>query len=482
MKRISKRSNYWRWFQAMASCLIILCLVAPALYADTTPSDVLAGIIEDDGITPYRVYFPSDWNGTIILDLDGYGVSGELLDWMMENGYAIGGITRNYVAYDFRRAVDYLVTVREIFAAQYGMPTRTISMGSSRGGFTGRLAMEFEPDIFDGALVRAGGGSGEVAVLNNKLDSLFVLKTLVDPDSPMQIVGVPNNRDATNAETAALVELVELADSTPLGKARLALAAAVEQFAPWTVRGTEEPASTDYDAQYEQLMLSMGFAINYVFANPIVVRAPIEELAGGVVSWNHGINYTELLVRSGRLDFVLAMYKKAGASLMADLRTLAKAPRISADPAAVAVAEKLMSYTGDIGGPVMNVKNTGDAVDPPSCDVAYDMTVRRAGNQKLLRTSWVHSPGHGGYTTLEQVTGFVKLIQYLDTGKWGQTSPEAMTRLAAEIADQSPGIFNDTTTRFIRFHPDRPLRTWDVSDWDTYQPEKDKRKKHSHGM
>ncbi len=55
--------------------------------------------------------------------------------------------------------------------------------------------------------------------------------------------------------------------------------------------------------------------MNFVFANPIVVRAPIEQLAGGVVSWNHGVNYTDMLARSGRADFVKAMYAKAGISL-----------------------------------------------------------------------------------------------------------------------------------------------------------------------
>ena len=248
--------------------------------------------------------------------------------WLLDHGYAYGGTNRNPVAYNFPQPVENLVTVRSNFISHYGVtPWRTIAWGSSRGGFVGRLCMELRPDIFNAGIVMAGGGGGEIAVLNSKLDSLFVLKTLVNPASPMQIVGVPNNLTATGAETAALTDLVNLANSTPAGRARLALAAAVEQFAPWTVNGTTEPAANDYDAQYAQLVaFAFGNVMNYVFANPIVVRAPIEELAGGVVSWNHGVDYTEMLARSGRFDFVKAMYKKAGLNLMADLRTLKKPP------------------------------------------------------------------------------------------------------------------------------------------------------------
>ena len=285
--------------------------------------------------------------------------------------------------------------------------------------------MEFSPDIFDGAIVMAGGGGGEIAVLNSKLDSLFVLKTLVDPTSPLKIVGVPNIPATTTAETTALTNLANLANSTAEGRARLALAAAIEQFAPWTVSGSTEPASDDYDAQYAQLITSLPFVgINYVFANPIVVRAPIEELAGGVVvSWNHGVNYTAMLLRSGRFDFVKAMYKKAGLALRADLLTLRDAPRIMADPKAVAKAEKIMSYTGEIYGPVINVDNIGDPVDPPSMKIAYNDTVRMAGNNKLLRNrlgteSRPRRPERLGENSLL----FVTLINRLDTGKWGDTS------------------------------------------------------------
>jgi pimeloyl-ACP methyl ester carboxylesterase len=452
----------------------------PAVSAQVSYT-IITGSLPDDG-TPWAVVTPEPlelWNGTIILDLDGNSVRTSLsptVKWLLSNGYAYGGTTRSPVGYNFMKAVDHLVEVRQNFVDYYGeIPSRTIAWGLSRGGFTARLCMEFYPDIFDGALVMSGGGAGEIAVLNSKLDSQWVLKTLVDPDSPLKIVGIPNTPAATGAETAALTNLVNLADSTPEGRARLALAAAVEQFAPWTVAGTPEPAHNDYNAQYEQLVYPIfgGLFLNYVFSNPAVVMAGVEEFAGGIVAWNNGVDYTQMLFFSGRLDFVLAMYKKAGLGLkglMADLRNLRNAPRIYADPEAVAKAEKVMSYTGEISGPVMNVDNIGDPVDPQSMKIAYANTLLRAGNLNLLRIAWVHSAGHGSIPDIDKVTGFVALIKRLDTGIWGDTSPSAMNALADQILSETT-LIPPTDDKFIRncFVPPL-LRPWDVSDWDSYQP------------
>jgi pimeloyl-ACP methyl ester carboxylesterase len=459
--------------------LVVACLPlvtsAPPVVAQ--PSyDLITGTLPDG--TPWAVVTPAPlelWNGTIILDLDGNGVRTTIsptVRWLLSKGYAYGGTTRTVVGYSFDKACDNLVDVRQHFIDHYGYtPLRTIAWGGSRGGFVARLCMEFYPDIFDAALVMAGGGAGEIAVLNSKLDSQFVLKTLVDPESPLKIVGIPNNPAAIAAETAALTALVNLANSTPEGRARLALAAAIQQFAPWSVAGTPEPAPDDYDAQYAQLVAPTMLGMNYVFANPASVMAGVEATAGGVVAWNNGVDYTEMLARSGRLDFVMAMYNKAGLGvkgLMADLRILSEASRIYADPAAVARAEKIMSYTGKISGPVMNVDNIGDPVDSPPMKRAYQQTLRRAGNNQLLQIAWVRSAGHGAISDLEKVTAFTILINRLETGKWEGTSADEMNALAMQILSETE-LLPAGEPRFMEYHANMLPRPWDVSNWDTYQ-------------
>lgn len=224
--------------QILLMALFIAIFIATSALA-LVPYEIISGTLPDT--TPWAVVKPiSNWNSTIILDLDGNAVRpptplSATVQWLLDHDYAYGGTNRSPVAYNFPKAVENLVTVRSLFSAQYGTPSRTIAWGLSRGGFVGRLCMELRPDVFDGGIVMAGGGGGEIAVLNSKLDSLFALKTLVDPTSPLQIVGVPNTPAATTAENNALTNLVNLANSTPAGQARLALAAALEQFAPWTV-------------------------------------------------------------------------------------------------------------------------------------------------------------------------------------------------------------------------------------------------------
>ena len=148
---------------------------------------------------------------------------------------------------------------------------------------------------------------------------------------------------------------------------------------------------------------------------------------------------------------VSALYKKAGADLEADLRTLKMTPRISASAATVATAEKTTSYTGKIRGPVMIVDNIGDPVDPDPYKLAYQHTVTSAGNGDLLRLAWIRSARHGNQSVAERLAGFTKLIERLDTGHWSDTSPEAMSALAKEI-----GKASDLDLGPVRFVSDEP--------------------------
>lgn len=442
-------------------CLaVIACTPAFALAQDDSEgsgTNRLSGTMPDG--TEWAVEKPSGWNGTLILDLDGARnlASSASVRWMLDNGYAYGGISREPVGYHFDRAVDMLLEVRDTFIEHYGEPSRTLVWGASRGAFVGRLAMEFYPDIFDGAVVMAGGGAGEIAALNSKLDGKWILKTLVDPESPAQLVGFED----LNAETQAIQELFDKANATPEGRARIALAAAIQQFPAW-VAG-EEPAADDYDAQFEQLVPV------FVTSQFIPGTYAMERVAGGIISWNDDADYTRMLLDSGRLDFVLAMYDKSGLGLfglMKDLKTLEKAPRISADPDAVSRAEPILTYSGKIRGPVINIDTVSDFIDAAPGKYAYRDTLRKAGTDDLLRIVWVNRAGHVNITPLEQIAALKALEHRLDTGSWGDTSPQGMSRLAEELRAQ--GL--DHEMNFTDYDTPDALRTWDGSNWGTYRP------------
>ena len=228
------------------------------------------------------------------------------------------------------------------------------------------------------------------------------------------------------------------------------------------VAGDQPPAATDLEAQVAQLAIGFGAG------HPAVVRYNIEQTAGGVFSWNHGVDYQQLLSRSSLSPLVTALYKKADADLMADLRTLAAAPRIVAAPAAVALAERTMSYSGKITAPVLVVDNIGDPFDIESFDRAYEENVAAAGNGALLRMTWVRSSRHSTQSALERLAGFTALVERLDSGRWPETSPAAMNARAEQIR-QAARTIELGPARFMAHQAPAILRPWDGRHWGTYR-------------
>ena len=172
-----------------AVALSLLTLIATIVTASPQTPETISGTLPDT--TAWRVNKPASWNGTLILDLDGGGANASnTVKWLLAHGYAYGGTTRGACGYDFPKCVNNLLTVRQTFIEKFQEPTRTIAMGGSRGAFVARLALELQPKIFAGALVFSGGGAGSIAVLNAKLDTVWALKTLVNPDAPLPLVNI----------------------------------------------------------------------------------------------------------------------------------------------------------------------------------------------------------------------------------------------------------------------------------------------------
>jgi len=426
---------------------------------------------EQPGQTPYQVIVPDGWKGTLVLDLDFVsGWPAAQRQWFLERGYAIGGITRsnNVASYAMRDYVDNFLTLRRLVTEQKSAPTRTLVTGVSRGAYVALAAIDAEPDVFAGAVALSGGSLGLVARMLSKLDRTWALKILVDPASSLTLVNLPPLPARTvpptpYVEDAALTALVEKARSTPLGRARLMLAAAFDQVPRWGTRNTPAPAADDLDGQLDQVADNFGGGFNQS------LRWAVEAAAGGNVSWNHGVDYADLLARSGLADLVAHAYRKARADLQSDLATLAKAPRVAADPAALARAERgLLSYSGRIKGPVIIGTTTGDPAEAPSIESAYVETVRRAGGVDLVRTIFTARPGHASWSVLERVTAFQALVERLDTKQWGTIGqvPDMRER-AARLKAGSPVDLG--TELFVDLHPAPALRTWDATNWGSYR-------------
>ena len=79
------------------------------------------------------------------------------------------------------------------------------------------------------------------------------------------------------------------------------LAATLAQLPPWSDPTAPEPAADDFAAQAEEIRKTFVMGV-------FVPRVDQERRAGGIYSWNTGIDYRRQLQQSGRLEFVRHFY------------------------------------------------------------------------------------------------------------------------------------------------------------------------------
>jgi hypothetical protein len=269
---------------------------------------------------------------------------------------------------------------------------------------------------------------GWSAYLNTNLDVAYVLKTLLDPTSDLPLVHLPDDDAALNARWTALIEN---AQKTPQGRARIALAAAVGQAPVWTVASQPEPAADDAVAREEATYRTvLDFSRQFTG-----LRRRLETPAGGATSWNTGVNYAQLFEKADATDrrTVTELYKQAGLSLDDDFKAIAKAPRIAPEAGPLEYVHKMYPFDGHITMPMMGMNSTGDPYVWSAVDSGFKAAVQRVGRQDLLRLTYVHSAGHCAFSGAERVATFQVMLERLDTGHWPDTSAAALNARAAAV-------------------------------------------------
>lgn len=409
-----------------------------------------------EGEAPYSLIKPAAWNGAIVVMPGRPDLSGTTARWLVEQGYGV-------IGYDLSDGWDLVQDRRnagaavESFTAVAGRPETVVVNGRSQGGLTTRIIADSQPDWLDGALPMCGGGAGAVSTWNYKLDTAFALRELVDPDSPMQIQGITDKA----AELRAMNDLVAKAASTPAGRARAVLAAALSKIPAVDPVTDQEIPAGDLEARADRYLDHLPFAMGSH------VRAGYEQTVGGEFSWNTGVDYGKSLKESGRWSEIAAAYRSAGLSLAEDLETLASAERMAADPEAVAFVEQTATFTGKLPVPVLSLHTNGDGAGTTADDEAYASAVRSAGSAPLLRQLYVSSDGHCTFTPVEEITSLQVLFDRIEDGRWGATSPRALAEVADDVADLSElelggQRFADVSSAGT------PARMWDVRDWGSY--------------
>ncbi|WP_221583347.1 S9 family peptidase [Microbacterium sp. G2-8] len=439
---------------AMAAATGAAVAAALLTAGPATAADTVHGTLPSGGT--YVLHVPDAWNGTALVWSPGYGGGGgtpvggptdSLVEWLVDEGYVVAGTSSASGGWAVEALLADQPAVVDAIEVEVGEPDDVVAWGASMGGQVSAALMEARPDVFDAALPLCGSVAGAIPMLNGSLDGTFALRMLLAPDDDrLELVDV---RDEMSRQ-AAFREVVDEAQATPEGRARIALAASLAQVPTWTQPGTPEPGGRDWDAQQEQLYDAFMWGV-------VSPRQPLEERAGGVFSWNTGVDYAAGLAGSPNARLVRALYAEAGLDLRADLAAIDGGDRISADADAVAYMQRNATPTGDIAGPVLTLHETGDTAPTVTQARTYADRVRANGDAALLRQAFVDRPGHCDFADAEVAAVLSALQTRLDTGRWANfATPRALDAAADEIAASSGLARRDEG--FAQIVPDRMLR------------------------
>lgn len=399
-------------------------------------------VTTNDGVLPdgtkYRMAVPAGWNGTLLLysygpprlpEAPAWEVSPPMVQAFLERGYALAGCGTTRF-WPLQQNLPNQVAILDLFAREVDQPQRTIAWGQSIGGLMTASLVQCAPERLDGALVLCGTVGGGIATHNQQLDCTFTFKTLLAPDSDLQLANIsspPRNE-------ALAMEILEAAQGSPQGRARIALAAAMANIPGWFDPGQPEPdpddaAAREY-AQYEWLR----HIDLHVFLG---ARSVLEERGGGNMSWNTGVDYRVILRGSANRQQVEVLYRDAGLDLEADLDALARAPRIEADPQAVDYFERYITFTGNLGGvPVVTLHSLGDGLVPVDHMRLYGDVVCAAGQEHLLHQLYIARAGHCFFTTAETLVAFEGLLARIEGGAWPDLAPATLNAAARALGPE----------------------------------------------
>ena len=406
---------------------------APVPITELTQSGKLS-----DG-TEYGFIIPTNWNGTLLLDLD------FLMSWkggsyqaLFAQGYGAAGVMRNYTdpigGQYIRPWVERNLQAADLVAAKVGKPKRTIAWGNSRGGHVAEATAELYPQRIDAAIPKCVYG-GAATIMNQDLDVNFTLKMLLAPnDSMLPLVNISNGPATPTAvglapALAGWNQLLTEASATPQGRARLALAAAIGQLPDWADASKPRPNPNDPKSiavgWLDYLKARVGGLGTYSFMRPVY-----ETSAGGNFSWNVGVDYRQLL--SGRRkDVVQALYTEAGLDLDKDLDTINAGPRLAPDTAATwFLRDPSVNYGGNLNVPMLTMMTIGDTLLPVTGIWALQEAARNAGKSNMLRMTFTETVGHCAFSVAEDLALVETMKRRLDSGSWDDTSPAYLNALA----------------------------------------------------
>jgi pimeloyl-ACP methyl ester carboxylesterase len=423
-----------------------------------------AAVTRYDGALPNGATWiadvPANWNGTLLLYSHGYNPTPTnppvnspgpaVAEALLARGYALAGSSYSRSGWVTDTAAsDGLDTLRAV-TALIGEPRRAIALGTSFGGMvTGQLA-ERGGRVLDGAIATCGLMGGGTDLHNYQLDGSHAVAQLLLAGEQVKLVDFTDTAEAF-ATAGRMVAALDQAQTSPEGRARVALITALYQEPAW-VPGQPKPAPGDLDAQAVGQYQNLRAILPFIVAG----RADMERSAGGNPTWNKGVDYGRQLAESGRFAQVARLYQRAGIDLRADLKLLTRTADVTADPSAYRwmLNSKL---TGRLAMPVLTLHTTDDGLVPVQHEQEYAEDVHDSRSAGLLRQAYAEHAGHCAFTTAELVAAVITMEKRVQTGRWdAMAEPHRMQALADSLGLDSGAFVRFRVPEFLGDRPAPP--------------------------
>ena len=394
----------------------------------------------------YIIQVPGSWNGVLLLYNHGGGAltpnpaaenttDPTTAAYLLEHGYALAGSSFRSSGWFIEDAMEDDLALLSEFRRLVGRPSRTIAWGVSLGTMVTLGLAERSPDRIDGALGMCGVVADAVPFWNQNLDAAFAFQVLFANDDPQIRVTGPDPSTAAGDDARSLLKA---AKASAAGRARTALVAAIREIPVSGFLGTSGLAGAPLptgqsleDLRAAQLAELVSDALGDYFLN----HPALESRAGGNPSSNQGIEYGRLLAASPDYAQLKTLYQAAGLSLDSDVARLNHAPRVTADPAAVAYVSRYLTFSGRLQVPVLTLHTLADESTPVQLEEAYLSKVHSAGRASWLRQLFVDRGAHCNFTTAEIAVALDALRSRVDTGKWMRADDLAALNSATATFD-----------------------------------------------
>jgi hypothetical protein len=415
------------------------------------PGSQVTGTLADG--TTWVANLPTSWNGTLILYSHGFGplVAQDAPDpttqaALLADGYALAG--SSYDPNGSEWALDTAVSdqFQTLSAVESTVmphrPAHVLAFGTSMGGLISALEAQHGAHKIDGALTTCGIVGGGVNLNEYQIDGEYALAQLLLPGQNVQLVGFANPGAALGT-AAELTAAAAQAQTTPAGRARLALAMAYLNVTPWDPSAAA-PAPASDPAGQEAAQYDVLFGGSFTILDFIELgRISIEQADGGQATWDAGTNFAAALRNSPFRHEVGTLYKAAGLSLHSDLTDLTANTSIKADPAALRSLIHTSVPTGRLEVPELDLHTIGDNLVPVQNENFYAKQVEEAGSGALLRQAYTESFGHCNFSSAELIAGVQALLHRVTTGHWGDAATAASLEKAATALNLGPARFTD---------------------------------------